>query len=246
MTDKRSTLSIVTATYNAAQVLPNLVASLRAQTDQDFEWVVADGGSTDETLAILKKAADELMCVKVDSRPDFGIYDALNRGVGMANGQYYVVLGADDQLCPDAVANYRMACGKSGADLVTAKFRVNDKIISIREPRWEWLYGQFAHVSGHAVGLAIRRCLHDHIGFYSRKFPIAADQLFILQAVHSGAVVHEENFVAGVFDQKGISCQDAAGSLTEAYRVQLRIGHGFLLQTIILILRILKNYRRII
>uniref|UniRef100_UPI00344E8CBA glycosyltransferase n=1 Tax=uncultured Thermosynechococcus sp. TaxID=436945 RepID=UPI00344E8CBA len=49
-------LSIITATYNAESDLPNLIASLVAQTDADFEWVVADGNSTDRTLELIDKA----------------------------------------------------------------------------------------------------------------------------------------------------------------------------------------------
>ncbi|MEN9258541.1 MAG: glycosyltransferase [Gloeomargarita sp. SRBZ-1_bins_9] len=103
MSDKGPLLSVVTATYNAAHDLPRLIASLAAQTDQDFEWVVADGVSTDGTLELLEQARQKLQRVVVDSRPDFGIYDALNRAVKLASGEYYLVVGADDMLFPEAI-----------------------------------------------------------------------------------------------------------------------------------------------
>lgn len=240
------TISVVTATYNAAAHLPRLIDALAAQTDADFEWVVADGASTDGTLALLEQAKARLKHVVVDSRPDFGIYDALNRAVKLAQGKYYLVLGADDVLFPDAIVRYKEAAAQSQADFVTAKIQVGNIIAGRRPRRWEWLYGQFAHVSSHAVGLLIKKSLHDSLGYYSRRFPIAADQLFILRAVRAGAAINEQNFVAGVFDNTGgTSGRDVLGALTEGYRVQVEVSGGLLFQTFLFLLRVVKNHRKI-
>ncbi|GAA0218050.1 glycosyltransferase [Castellaniella daejeonensis] len=239
---KKTRFSVVTATYNAAAVLPRLIMSLKAQTDQDFEWVVADGASADGTLAMLEEAGKTLS-IRVDSRPDFGIYDALNRAVKLATGDYYLVVGADDELFPDAVKNYKNACDITDADMVTALIEVNGRVGGVRSRQWEWLYGQFAHVSGHAVGLAIRRSLHDRFGWYSRKLPIAADQLFILKAVHGGSEISRQDFLAGKFRTEGTSGNDTVGTLVEGFRSQVLVGHNVWLQLLILCLRLFKNRR---
>lgn len=233
------TLSIVTATYNAASTLPRLVRSLQAQTDPDFEWVVADGVSDDGTLSTLESAAKTLH-LTVDSRPDFGIYDALNRAVKMANGTYYIVVGADDEFNPCAVEQFKIACAKSGADFVTALVEWDGLVHGIRKRRWEWLNRQFAHVSSHAVGLAIRKQLHVRFGWYSRKLPIAADQLFILHAIHGGATVHEAHFCAGNFGRDGTSALDPTGVLGESFRAQVMVGHNLLVQWALLGYRLAK------
>jgi len=242
----KPTISIITATYNAAAVLPRLIESLVAQTDQDFEWVVADGGSTDATLELLEQAKSQLKHVVIDSRPDFGIYDALNRGVKLSMAEYYVVCGADDQLEPTGVAAYKNGLKESNADLLTFKVHVGDRIAKIRSPRWEFLHSQFAHVSGHAVGLLIRKSLHDKAGYYSRAYPIAADQFFILTAIRKGARVYESPAVVGRFSVDGVSNADAAGALTEMFRVNLRLGHGFYSQLLLLLLRLIKNKTKIL
>lgn len=239
------TISIITATYNAAAVLPRLIESLIAQTDQNFEWVVADGASSDETLALLEQAKTKLKCAVIDSRPDFGIYDALNRGIKLSNGHYYLVLGADDELFPNAVAKYKISIAQSGADLISAPVMANGRLRGIRQRRWEWLYGQFAYVTAHAVGLATRKSLHDKLGFYSRSLPIAADQLFILKAAQSGVTIKEADFVSGIYNTTGTSAVDVAGCLTEQYRAQLLAGHNVYVQTIIFFLRILKHLRKL-
>ncbi|MHC1733557.1 MAG: glycosyltransferase [Bacteroidales bacterium] len=92
-------ISIITATYNAAQHLSHLIASLRGQSIGNFEWVVADGGSTDGTLEILSQVDD--LNIIVDSRPDCGVYDAFNRAVSLSSGDYLLFLGADDYLIAD-------------------------------------------------------------------------------------------------------------------------------------------------
>ncbi|WP_322998794.1 glycosyltransferase [Castellaniella sp.] len=232
--------SIITATYNAAEVLPRLIASLQAQTDQDFEWVVADGASTDGTLALLEEAGQALN-VRVDSRPDFGIYDALNRAVKMAEGDYYLVVGADDELFPDAVGQYKSACQESEADLVTAKIEINGSPAGVRRFPLEWLYGPFAYVSGHAVGLAIRKSAHEAYGYYSNKFPIAADQLFILKVIHGRGRVRQCDFISGRYFLGGASGADSLGCMLESYRIQCLVGHNFILQSAILFIRLIKN-----
>lgn len=247
MTDQAATsISIVTATYNAAAVLPRLIESLLAQTDQDFEWVVADGGSTDGTLEILENAKLKLKNVVIDSRPDFGIYDALNRAVKLSTGEYYVVFGADDVMLSHGVTAFKNELENNGsADFIACKFHVGDRISQIRSPRWEFLFSQFAHVTGHAVGLLIRKTLHDQVGYYSRKYPIAADQLFILLAIHKGAKVHESNAVVGRFSIEGVSSTDLAGALTEIFRVNIKLGHNFYAQLSLLALRLIKNKAKI-
>lgn len=246
MTDMKPTLSIVTATCNAAQHIPRLIASLEAQTDQDFEWVVADGGSTDGTLDILHSAANRLKNVKIDSRPDFGIYDALNRAVKMCNGDYYLVAGADDVFFSQAIADYRAAIAASGADLVTASIESGGCVRGPRKRQWPWLYGPFAFVSGHAIGVALRCKLHESYGYYSRHFPIAADQLFLLKVIRGGASVSIQKFVAGRFESAlGTSGRDVLGNLLEGYRVQVAMGNSLMLQSLLVALRIIKNWHRI-
>ncbi len=171
---KEVSISIITATYNAEKYLPRLVESLEKQRDKNFEWVVADGASTDRTLEILENAKRSLKNVVVDSRPDFGIYDVLNRAIKISKGDYYLVVGADDILFPDAIENYRKAAKQSNADLITARIKIGNSIRGPKRPAWGWLYGQSAYVSGHVVGLLIRKDLHEKFGYYSRRFPIAA------------------------------------------------------------------------
>lgn len=236
-------ISVITATYNAMQHLPALVESLRGQTDKDFEWVVADGASTDGTFEYLKSITD--LNLKVISQEDFGIYDALNRGIKACSGEFYLVVGADDILCPDAVSIIKKALTSgSGNDFLVFPVRYSDRLI-VPKKKMPWLYGQFSYISMHSVGLVIRKALHEKYGYYSRKFPIAADQYFILKAIRDGAKYKTCNELTGEHGSDGVSGTDNLGVITEFYRVQLLVGFNKYLQTLLVVLRLLKNIKNI-
>ncbi len=232
-------ITIVTATLNAEKYLPRLIDSLQNQTDRDFEWVVVDGGSTDKTLDLIKNNCG--LNVRCLVGNDFGIYDALNRGLKVIKHGYYIVLGADDTLTPEAIKEYHAAINESRADIISASVRQGGRIVEPREGLG-WLYGLPGMASSHAVGMAVNINLHHMYGMYSRKFPIAADQLFVKQAVSGGATISRRNFLAGEFSSEGTSGSDPVGLLTEVFRVQLITERIAIIQFILFGLRLWKLY----
>ncbi len=234
-------ISIITATYNAAYFLPRLIASLRSQTCKDFEWVVADGGSTDGTLEILWQVTD--LHLTIDSRPDFGIYDALNRAIKLCSGDYYLVLGADDYLYKDSIYNFFKSISNHSYDIISAKVLCSGQIIAAKN-KFKFLYGQGYYTSTHAVGCLIKKKLHHEIGFYSNLYPIGADFLFLKQVGDGGFIIHNADFISGEFGESGISKADMLTSLTDAYRAQIVTGENKVIQTLLLILRIFKNWQK--
>lgn len=97
MTATTPFFSIITATCNAAETLPILLASLSEQHCRDFELVVQDARSSDGTLALLERASG-IPAIELLSERDSGIYDAWNRAVARARGQWLLFLGSDDRL----------------------------------------------------------------------------------------------------------------------------------------------------
>ena len=235
-------ISIITAIYNAALHVPRLISSLRNQSFRDFEWIVVDGGSTDGTLHLLEQVAE--IDLIVDSRQDFGIYDALNRGIKLCSGNYYLVLGVDDILYPDSIEIIHATLLKSDSDIYS--FLVNsDNGIDVNAKRkWPFFYSQRAYIGAHSVGTIIRKQLHEKFGYYSKKFPIAADQYFIKVVCDAGATVEYIDKEIGVFGSSGISSVDTLGQLTESLRVQIATGERKSVQLFLFFLRILKNYKK--
>lgn len=98
-------VSIITITYNAARTLQRTLDSVACQTYEDIEHLIIDGASKDDTVAIAEryKAASRHEVV-IQSEPDKGLYDAMNKGLQKATGDYLVFLNAGDTLyAPDTI-----------------------------------------------------------------------------------------------------------------------------------------------
>src|SRR5690606_21619345 len=235
-------ISVITATYNAMQYLPALVESLRGQTDKDFEWVVADGASTDGTLEYLKSITD--LNLKVISQEDFGIYDALNRGIKACSGEFYLVIGADDKLYEHAIKVYKAEISDD-VDIITACIHNSYGVCRPKTRRPEFLAGMAKYVSNHAVGSIYRKKLHGEVGYYSKRFPIAADQFCLLSAVRSGGNIKAIESLVGFFSSTGVSNTDVVGTQAEIYRVHLAIGGGKCIHTCVFFLKLLRYWNKI-
>lgn len=98
---KEPLITIITVTYNADRYLSQTIESIISQTYKHIEYIIIDGGSTDKTLDIIKKY--EKYISFWTSEPDDGIYDAMNKGISKATGEYIAFINADDWLESDAV-----------------------------------------------------------------------------------------------------------------------------------------------
>lgn len=118
-------ISVIVPTMNSAAHLGALLQSLATQTFRDFELVVSDGGSTDYTIALAQLASAALPAMRIDSRRDLGVYDAINRGTRLARGQWLLVLGSDDRLhAVDTLARAAALLVRSRAELVYGDVRM--------------------------------------------------------------------------------------------------------------------------
>ena len=94
-------VSIITVVYNGEAYLEQTIDSVLNQSYKNIEYIIVDGGSTDGTLDILKKYGDKI--TKWISEPDKGLYDAMNKGIGMTNGELIGMINSDDWYELDAV-----------------------------------------------------------------------------------------------------------------------------------------------
>jgi len=104
MVQKKILFSIITVCYNSSKTIKNTFNSVLSQTYDNYEYIIIDGGSTDGTLEVIKefqrKDPDKL---KYISESDSGIYNAMNKGIKMANGSYICILNSDDWFEPDSL-----------------------------------------------------------------------------------------------------------------------------------------------
>lgn len=95
MGDVNPLFSIITVTYNASETVGRTMQSVKSQSFHDYEHILMDGVSSDKTMDIIKSEATEM--THVISSPDNGIYDAMNKALGVARGQYVIFLNAGDK-----------------------------------------------------------------------------------------------------------------------------------------------------
>lgn len=93
--------SIITVTWNAASVIAPTMNSVQRQTSSDYEMLIIDGASTDDTLHIVRQAS--IAGLRVFSEPDKGLYDAMNKGIARARGRYLIFLNAGDAFADETV-----------------------------------------------------------------------------------------------------------------------------------------------
>jgi glycosyltransferase involved in cell wall biosynthesis len=110
------TISIITITYNAERFLERTIQSVIGQQDTDYEYIIIDGGSTDGTLDIVKRY--ETHITTWISEPDRGLYDAMNKGLYRARGEYVWFMNAGDTLYDSqTLVNLLVAIKETTADV---------------------------------------------------------------------------------------------------------------------------------
>lgn len=98
-------ISVITPTYNRGYIIDNLFNSLKSQTSYDFEWIVIDDGSTDDTYDKLKSMSGENVefPITIIRQQNKGKHCAVNTGVAKAKGEFVFIVDSDDMLTPDAI-----------------------------------------------------------------------------------------------------------------------------------------------
>lgn len=124
-------LSIITVVYNGKDLLPGTVESVRKQTWPDIEYLIIDGGSKDGTVALIEQYAAEMPNLRWISERDKGLYDAMNKGLRMATGEFVQFLNCGDWLhAADTVEKIMEQVTPETGVLYGETLLVNDK----REP----------------------------------------------------------------------------------------------------------------
>lgn len=180
-------ISLITVTYNAASTIEHCISSVIAQTYPHIEHIVIDGQSTDATPAIINKY--KIHIHQYLSEPDYGIYDAMNKGIQMATGDVIGILNADDYFADENVLqDVAGAFELSDADIIYGDIDyVNKSNQIIRKWRsgayknghfnWGWMP---PHPSFYA-----RRELFSQAGLYQPQYGSATDYELMLRFIHA-------------------------------------------------------------
>jgi len=181
-TKTRPLFSIVTVCYNAEATIKRTIESVLAQTISDYEYLIIDGASTDKTEEYVQSYMSAFEggaggALYYSSEPDDGIYDAMNKGLAAARGEYVAFLNADDWFEPDTLQTVASLLSP-GIDCIAGATRVfaADGTATIRQPRQELLSRPYpsAMPASHQSWFARTELLRE-VGGFDTSYRIAAD-----------------------------------------------------------------------
>ena len=217
------TFSIITCTYNAAKTLERTIRSVDGQTYPHIEHIILDGASTDGTLAIAAMSQR----AKVISEPDKGLYDAMNKGIRMATGDYIIFLNAGDRF------HDRETLAKAAATLTGLE---------------DIIYGETAIVDGDGKFIRMRRLkapkslnwksfrngmLVCHQAFWARTelarhtpydlgFKFSSDVDWCIRIMKQASVIHNTGLTLVDYLDEGMTTGNRTASLKERFRIMSR------------------------
>lgn len=226
-------ISVITVCYNAEKVIQQTMQSVMNQSYTDIEYIIIDGASTDGTMELVKKYADEKR-VRYISEPDNGIYDAMNKGIRLATGDYLEFLNAGDVFVNnDVIKSVVQKIEANPADVMYGDiiYEYPDKTTSVR------IYGQFCsslfyYLLGdcinHQAIFARRECFEKNI--FDAEYRICADREWMMRVKKGGKSFCAMNLLICKYplDEESVSIKNKELSDKEAelcVKKHLKLGY---------------------
>ena len=232
--DREPKFSIITITYNAAAVIEPTLQSVLAQTYTNYEYLLIDGGSKDDTVA--KAKASGIRFAHIVSEPDNGLYDAMNKGIALATGDYLCFLNAGDAFyAPDTlqtIANAAMAEESLPDVLYGETAEVDEARNFVRMRRLQapekltWRSFKDGMMVCHQAFYAKR----EIAPMYDLKYRLSSDVDWCIKVMKQSERLVNVNATVVNYLQNGLSLQHHHASLKERFWIMSR--HYGLLPTI--------------
>lgn len=226
--------SIITITYNAASVIEPTLQSVLAQTYRNYEYLLIDGGSKDDTVA--KAKASGITFAHIISEPDKGLYDAMNKGIALATGDYLCFLNAGDSFfAPDTLQTIATAANKEktlpdvlyGETAEVDKARNFVRMRRLKAPKeLNWRSFKDGMMVCHQAFYAKR----EIAPMYDLKYRFSSDVDWCIKVMKRSSRLVNVNATVINYLQDGLSIQNHRASLKERFCIMSK--HYGLLPTI--------------
>ncbi len=198
-------LSIITVNLNNKEGLQKTIDSVVSQTFKDFEWIVIDGGSTDGSKELIEKYSDHISYWV--SEPDKGIYNAMNKGIGVAKGEYLEFLNSGDYLNDhNTLSEFFSVSNQSDILYGNTLLQSDGKLVRIPQQKnyltcYHMACGTICHPSAF-----IKKKLFDDFGLYDETLKIVSDWKFFFETIiiRKCSISYYDIDIV-VFDNHGIS-----------------------------------------
>ena len=201
-------ITIITPAYNVIDSITKTYASVMSQKNVEFEYIIVDGMSIDNSIELYDSWSSNPK-FKYFVEKDEGIYEAMNKGVKLASGDYIIFLGSGDKFVSDTVLEYVDVCAaKTHADIIYGytifSYKNGNKITYKR--MIDGTYSFRADPVSHQALFAKRELLEEYP--FDLKYKIAADQDWIMKMHKSGKKFHYIDMPISNYDMYGISASE--------------------------------------
>jgi glycosyltransferase involved in cell wall biosynthesis len=202
-----NSLSIITVNYNNADGLSKTIKSILNQSFKGFEYIIIDGGSTDNSLEIIKTHKEHI--THWVSEPDKGVYNAMNKGLRVATGEYVLFMNSGDYLYSSKVLEQALKNISTNDDLIYGDVvlinnELNTERVQVhpKTPSFSYFYKQTICQQA----CFIKRDLFDRIFYFNEDYKISADWEFLIYAIYIEKVNFKKiDVIISVYDMGGIS-----------------------------------------
>ena len=220
-------ISVITINFNNKEGIQKTIDSVLYQTCRDFEWIIIDGGSTDGSRKVIEQNAQHFTywC----SEPDKGIYNAMNKGIRQATGEYCLFLNSGDCLNGDCL---KKVVPQLMGDVIVGRVKsAEDGALSYPYDNSTFSFSQLYSYSFPHQASFIKRDLFIKHGLYDESYKILSDWKFFLQLLLKERVKLEFiPDVVSVIDYNGISKTNKALFATEMQRLRNEIIPPYLIR----------------
>ena len=176
-------ISIVTPSFNQVEFIEETIRSVICQGYPNLEYIIIDGGSTDGSVEIIKKYEDYLTYWV--SEPDFGVYDALNKGIARSSGEIIGFINSDDVYCGKffiEIAKFLNKNSQLDAIIGNSFIKLNEKITPIIQKNYESNPLRIILFGTPSINAwFFKKKVINKLDFFDTKFFIASDRDFLLR-----------------------------------------------------------------
>jgi glycosyltransferase involved in cell wall biosynthesis len=233
--DRRTSLqkpkfSIVTVVLNGEAHIENCIRSVISQDEPNLEYIIIDGGSTDNTLRIVDKYKDSITYLQ--SKPDGGIYHAINKGLEISRGEIIGILNSDDQYTSDAfrLVSEMHARLTSESHVIYGAIELNDSISKTQFLSHDDL---IARMIFHPATFITKRT-YEELGPYNHNFKVAGDYDFMLRCLRAKVDFHAIKEPLAIYTPGGFSDRNWKTSIYETTKIQGMHSNAVFFKTLLI------------
>lgn len=243
--NKKPLVTLITVVKNGGNHLEECIQSIFNQSFRNFEYIIIDGGSHDNTHNIIKKYENFIDYYLIEK--DRGIYDGFNKAIKKVKGEYFGFVNSDDILMPDAMKIL---------DNYIKRYKNIDFIFGAVKKHWGVLYGykpwkisySWGFYSSHSTGFYIKTESAKLVGEYNLKYKFSADYDYFYRMIVKHklkGVGTNKNELFGVFRRGGFSSKvNFFEHFGEEIRIRLDNNQNKFLILLIIFLKTLKNINK--